>query len=151
MNWSNLLRFRKQVEEMAREEVTLAEWERSREEAKRDCLQDELQMVARELEKNMQSGVGKVFAEQRFQWLDEIGTALESLSHRLQHLENKTRELREKLKKAHHARRVVEIVIAKKEAAIMQKVAKQEQAAMEEAAAYQYITTQSGESWNISH
>ena len=35
MNWSNLLRFRKQVEEMAREEVTLAEWERSREEAKR--------------------------------------------------------------------------------------------------------------------
>lgn len=141
MNWSNLLRFRTQVEEMAREEVILAEWERGREESKQACLREELQRVARELDRNLLDGVSKVFAEQRLQWIEEMSTALESHTQRLEGLDRKLQRLREKLKKAYHARRVVEIVIAKKEAAIMQKIARQEQRMMEEFVLHQRVAT----------
>ena len=146
MNWSSLLRFRKQVEEMAQEEVILAQWERSREALKRDTLRQELHRLAHELDRSLQNGVGKVFAQQRLQWVDDMRTALESQECRLQDLDRKLEGLREKLKKTHHARRVVEIVIAKKESAILQQLAKQEQRSMEEAANHQHVTTHCGDS-----
>lgn len=145
MNWSNLLRFRKQVEEMVREEVILAQWERSREALKRDTLREELHRMAYELDRSLKNGVGTVFAQQRLQWVEEMRTALDTQDGRLQDLDRKLEGLREKLKKTHHARRVVEIVIAKKEAAILQKLEKQEQRLMEEVAVHQYVASNSGE------
>jgi hypothetical protein len=49
--------------------------------------------------------------------------------------------LRQKLKKAYHARRVVELVIAKKEAVVLQKVAAQEQRIQEDLAAHAFATS----------
>jgi flagellar export protein FliJ len=139
MNWSTLLRFRKRVEEMAREAMNVAEWEKQREESSREKLQQDMQKIALELERNLRSGVGKIFAEQRFRWLEETGDQLELQSTRIQEIEQKVEGLRKKLSRAHHARRVVELVIEKKESAIMREIAKQEQRVMEEAVANRQV------------
>lgn len=47
MNWTTLLRFRKQVEDLAREEVVLAEWEKSQMVSKRDDFMVEMEAVDR--------------------------------------------------------------------------------------------------------
>lgn len=140
MNWTSLLRFRKQVEEMAKEEVILMQWEKSHQESALESLQVEMHRTAYELERNLRAGVGKVYTEQRYQWLEQIGAQIESKSQELEGLDRNLAALRKKLQKAHHARRVVEIVMARKEAALMQDLAKREQRLMEEAVANQYVT-----------
>jgi hypothetical protein len=57
---------------------------------------------------------------------------------RIQELDRMLVGLRQKLKKAHHARRVVELVIAKKEEEVMQKLAAQEQRLQEDVSAHAY-------------
>ena len=57
MNWTTLLRFRKQVEDLAREGVVLAEWEKSQEASKREELHHEMEMVVTGLEDQIQAGV----------------------------------------------------------------------------------------------
>ncbi|KPK26281.1 MAG: hypothetical protein AMK69_12450 [Nitrospira bacterium SG8_3] len=138
MNWTMLLRFRKQVEDLAREEVVLAEWEKSQAVFKREELMVEMDTVAAELDQRIQEGIDRMFAEQRYQWLDHIGSAMELHTQRIQDLENMLVGLRQKLKKAYHARRVVELVIAKKEEEVMQKLAAQEQRLQEDVAAHAY-------------
>lgn len=138
MNWTMLLRFRKQVEDLAREEVVLAEWEKSQAVSKRDELIVEMDTVAAELEQRIRVGIDNMFAEQRYQWLDRIGLAMELHTQRIQDLEIMLLELRKKLKKAYHARRVVELVIAKKEEEVMQKLAAQEQRIQEDVSAHAY-------------
>ena len=138
MNWTMLLRFRKQVEDLAREEVVLAEWEKSQAVSKREELMVEMDAVAAELEERIRVGVDNMFAEQRYQWLDRIGSAMELHTQRIQDLENGLVGLRQKLKKAYHARRVVELVIAKKEEEVMQKLAAQEQRLQEDVSAHAY-------------
>ena len=114
MNWTTLLRFRKQVEDLAREGVVLAEWEKSQEVTKRYELSREMEGVVTELEEQIQIGIDTLFAEERYRWLDQLGTAMEERTQEIQRLEETLVGLREKLKKAYHARRVVELVIAKK-------------------------------------
>ncbi|HSF08238.1 MAG TPA: flagellar FliJ family protein [Nitrospirales bacterium] len=142
MNWTTLLRFRKQVEDLAREEVVLAEWEKSQIVSKRDDLMVEMEMVATELDQRIREGIDNMIAEQRYQWLDQISTAIEQQSQQIQIAEAKLVDLRATLKKAHHARRVVELVIAKKEEEVMQKIATQEQQMQEDVTAHAYATSQ---------
>jgi hypothetical protein len=113
MNWTTLLRFRKQVEDLAREEVVLTEWEKSQEVTKRYELSHEMEAVVTELEQQIQMGIDTLVAEERYRWLDQLGTAMEERMQQIQRLEETLVGLREKLKKAYHARRVVELVIAK--------------------------------------
>ena len=140
MNWTSLLRFRKQVEDLAREEVVLAEWEKSQAVSKRDELIVEMNAVAAELEQRIRVGIDNMVAEQRYQWMDRIGSAMELHTQRIQDLEVMLVGLRQKLKKAHHARRVVELVIAKKEEEVMQKLAAQEQRIQEDVSGHAYVT-----------
>jgi len=140
MNWTTLLRFRKQVEDLAREEVVLAEWEKSQAGSKRDECLIEMDSVAAELELRLRGGIDNMIAEQRYQWLDRIGSAMELHIQRIQELDCMLVGLRQKLKKAHHARRVVELVIAKKEEEVMQKLAAQEQRLQEDVSAHAYAT-----------
>jgi len=138
MNWSNLLRYRKQVEDLAREELVLAQWEKSREQATREGFQRDMQKIALDLERNLRGGVGTNFAEQRFQWLEDVGHRLEEQAHRLLVLDHKIGMIREKVRKTHHARRVVEMVIAKKEEELLHEMAKREQQEMEESIAHRF-------------
>jgi len=140
MNWTTLLRFRKQVEDVIREEVMFAELEKSREESKTGHLRSEIDHLAVSLDRGLQTGVDTIFAEQRFQWLDETGRLLEMQAMKMQEIDRKLGELRKRLQTAHHARRVVEIVIEKKDAAYRKKLAKQEQAMMEAATAHKHVT-----------
>ena len=123
MNWTSLLRFRMQVEDVVREEVFMAELEKSKEESKREQLRGEMDRLAVDIDQSFQAGVSSVFVEQRFRWLEEAGSNLEKQTLHIQKIDGKLKELRTRLRKAHHARRVVEIVIAKKEAAYMKKLA----------------------------
>ena len=142
MNWTTLLRFRKQVEDLAREEVVLAERGKSQIVSKRDDLMLEMEVVATELDQRIREGIDNMIAEQRYQWLDQISTAIEQQSQQIQIAEANLVDLRATLKKAHHARRVVELVIAKKEQVVMQKVATQEQQMQEDVTAHAYATSQ---------
>ena len=140
MNWTTLLRFRKQVEDLASEGVVLAEWEKSQEVTKRYELSHEMEGVVTELEEQIQIGIDTLFAEERYRWLDQLGTAMEVRTEEIQRLEESLVGLREKLKKAYHARRVVELVIAKKEAAVLKKVAAQEQRIQEDLSSHAFAT-----------
>ena len=140
MNWTTLLRFRKQVEDLAREEVVLTEWEKSQEVAKRQEFGQEMETVVADLEQQIQMGIDTLFAEERYRWLDQLGTAMEERTEQICRLEETLVTLRQKLKKAYHARRVVELVIAKKEAAVLQKVAAQEQRIQEDLSAHAFAT-----------
>ena len=139
MNWSTLLRFRKQVEDVIREEVIFAEMERSREESKTVQLRSELNRLSEDIDQSLRTGVNTIFLEQRFRWLEENGSLLEAQANRMQEMDRKLAELRNRLKMAHHARRIVEIVIEKKESAYMRRLAKQEQVMLEEATAHKYV------------
>ena len=140
MNWTTLLRFRQQVEDLAREEVVLAEWEKSQEISKRYELSQEMERVVGDLEEHIQVGMDMVAAEERYRCLDQIGTAMEERTQQVNQLEKTLVELRQKLKKAYHARRVVELVIAKKEQAVLQKVAAQEQQVQEDVSAHAFVS-----------
>ena len=140
MNWTTLLRFRKQVEDLAREEVVLTEWEKSQEVTTRYDLSREMEMVAVELEQQIQVGIENLVAEERYRWLEQIGSAIEERTEHIHRLEKTLEGLRQKLKKAYHARRVVELVIAKKESEVLQKVAAQEQRIQEDLSAHAFAT-----------
>ena len=140
MNWTTLLRFRKQVEDLASEGVVLAEWEKSQVVTKRYELSHEMEAVVIELEEQIQIGIDTLFAEEKYRWLDKLGTAMEERTQEIQRLEETLVGLREKLKKAYHARRVVELVIAKKEAAVLKKVAAQEQRIQEDFSSHAFTT-----------
>ncbi len=139
MNWTTLLRFRKQVEDLAREEVALAEWEKSQEVSKRHELMHDMEEVVADMEEQIQIGIDILRAEERYQLLDRLGMAMEERMQQIQQLEENLAGLREKLKKAYHARRVVELVIAKKEAAVLKKIAEQEQRVQEDISAHAFI------------
>ena len=118
------------------------QWQRSHQESALEGLQVEMHRTAYELERNLKAGVGKVYTEQRYQWLEQIGLQVESKSQELEKLDQNLSGLRKKLQKAYHARRVVEIVMARKEEALMQDIAKREQRLMEEAVANKFVTSE---------
>ena len=150
MNWTTLLRFRKQVEDMAREGVVLAEWEKSQVVSKREALNHEMEEVVAGLETQIQAGLDSMLADEHYRWLDQLGDAMEARTEEIQQLEENLAGLREKLKKAYHARRVVELVIAKKEEAVLKKVAAQEQRIQEDLSAHAFATAKGVPSDHVS-
>lgn len=141
MNWTTLLRFRKQVEDLAREEVVLAEWGKSQALATRDDLSREMETVVAEFEQQIQVGIENLVAEERYRWLDQIGLAMEEQTEQIRRLEETLEGLRQKLKKAYQARRVVELIIQKKESVVLQKIAAQEQRLQEDLSAHAFATS----------
>ena len=138
MNWTTLLKFRKQVEDLAREAVVLAEWEKSREKAQYDDLHQELQHVGLDLEQRLRQGLDTRFAEERYRWLETLGDHLETRLQAIQTIDQKLKLLRYKLQQAHRSRRVVELIIAKKEDEVMKTLAKKEQQLHDEITAHAY-------------
>jgi flagellar export protein FliJ len=140
MNWTTLLKFRKQVEDMAREEVVLAEWDKSQAVATRDDLSREMETVVAEFEQQIQAGMENLVAEERYRWLEHIGSVMEEHTEQICRLEGNLEGLRQALKKAYQARRVVELVIEKKESAVLQKIAAQEQRLQDDLSAHAFAT-----------
>lgn len=140
MNWTTLLKFRKQVEDMAREEVVLAEWEKSQVVATREDLSLEMKTVVAEFEQQIQVGIENLVAEERYRWLEQIGSAIEERTEQIRRLEEALVGLRQKLEKAYYARRVVESVIEKKESAVLKKIAAQEQRLHDDLSAHAFAT-----------
>lgn len=138
MNWTTLLKFRKQVEDLAREALVLAEWEKSREKAKLDDIHQEIETVSQDLGHHLRSGTDSMFAEERYRWLDSLNGNYEIQTRHIQTLEQQLEILRDKLKKAYHARRVVELVIAKKEEELLKTLARREQRLHDEISAHAY-------------
>ena len=149
MNWTTLLRFRQQVEDLVREEVVLAEWEKSQEVSKQQALGREMEMVVSELEHQIQLGIDTLEVEERYQCLDQLGIAMETQQKAIQQLEETLAGVREKLKKAYHARRVVELVIAKKEEAVLKKIAAQEQRIQEDISAHAFASSEGSSNCNL--
>lgn len=139
MNWKSVIRFRKQVEDMVREELALAEWEKSQEQARRESLQEDMHQISLELEDQLPHGVSGSFVEERFRWLEEAGYALERQTSVLAGHDQKIAGIRDKLREAYQARRVIEILSARQRTALMRRVSKYEQRQQEEAAAFRYV------------
>lgn len=138
MNWTTLLRFRKQVEDMAREAVVLAEWEKSQERAAVDQIYKEMDLIAQDIGNVLLEGTDSLLAKERYLWLEALGQRLERHLQTIQGLDAQLVELRQKLKKAYQSRRVVEIVIAKKENEVLMVLARQEQRIHDEMTAHAY-------------
>jgi len=138
MNWTTLLKFRKQVEDMAREAVVLTEWEKSQEGMKVEQLRREMELIVGDLSTLLQEGTDGLITEERYRWMDTVSEQLEHHVQRVQALEAKLVGLREKLKKAYQARRVVELVIEKKEKDLLAALARQEQRLHDELSAHAY-------------
>ena len=138
MNWTTLLRFRKQVEDMAREAVVLTEWEKSQEAMKVQQLEREIESIAGDLASLLREGTEGILTEERYRWLDILREHLERQVQKIEGLEDKLVGLREKLKKAYQARRVVELVIEKKEKEVFAMLARQEQQLHDEISAHAY-------------
>lgn len=138
MNWTTLLRFRKQVEDMAREVVVLTEWEKSQEGMKVEQLRREMESIVGDLSTLLQEGTDGWITEERYRWMDTVSGQLEQQVKKIQALDEKLVGLREKLKKAYQARRVVELVIEKKEKELLAAMARQEQRLHDELSAHAY-------------
>lgn len=138
MNWTTLLKFRKQVEDMAREAVVLTEWEKSQERAKVDLLCREMDMIVGDLATCLQEGTESLLTRERYRWMDVLREQMEEQEQKLQALEETLVGLREKLRKSFQARRVVELVIEKKEREVFETLARQEQQLHDEITAHAY-------------
>ncbi|MDR4495565.1 MAG: flagellar export protein FliJ [Nitrospirales bacterium] len=138
MNWTTLLKFRKQVEDMAREAVVLTEWEKSQGRAKVDQLHREMDMIVGDLATLLHEGTDSLFTRERYRWMDVLQKQLEEQGQKIQALDEKLVGLRDKLKKSYQARRVVELVIAKKEREVFESLARQEQQLHDEITAHAY-------------
>lgn len=140
MNWTTLLKFRKQVEDMAREEVVLAEWEKSQAVATRGDLSLEMERVITEFEQQIQVGIENLVAEDRYRWLAHMSSAMEEQTEQIRQVEEHLGGLRQKLEKAYYARRVVESVIEKKESAMLKKIVAQEQRLHDDLSAHAFAS-----------
>ena len=125
---------------MVRDELALAEWVKSQQVAKRESLQKDMQKISLELERNLQVGVGRAFAQERFQWLEDTAQALEQLSETVKEQDQQISLLRSKLQDAYQERRVAEIIQARKESALRQQAKREEQKLQDEASRFRYAT-----------
>ena len=125
---------------MVRDELALAEWVKSQQVAKRESLQKDMQKISLELERNLQVGVGRAFAQERFQWLEDTAQALEQLSETVKEQDQQISLLRSKLQEAYQERRVAEIIQARKESALRQQAKREEQKLQDEASRFRYAT-----------
>ncbi len=134
MNWGNIVRFRKQVEDMIKEELALAEWGKSQEITKQHILREDLRTISAELERNLPHGIAGAFTEERYRWLEETSRRLECQARVIEEREKKIAELQDKLKDAYHARRTIEMIMTKQQIDRRQRMMKYEQSEHDELA-----------------
>ncbi len=139
MNLGNVVRFRKQVEDLIKEELALAEWEKSQEKAKEQGLQRDLVQLAGELEQELPQGVSGAYAAERYRWMDETSRILERQVEAIKRHEEKIAGLQGKLKEAHQARRVIELVMAKHQAKQKQRIHRIEQREQDDLVNLRYL------------
>ena len=144
MNWGTIVRFRKQVEDMIKEELALAEWEKSQEIAKQEILRDDLENISSELERNLPHGIAGSFTEERYRWLEETSQRIERQALVLGVQEKKIAELQDKLKDAYHSRRIIEMIMTKKYADHQQRIMKHEQKEQDDLAALRVLAGREG-------
>jgi flagellar export protein FliJ len=144
MNWGTIVRFRKQVEDMIKEELALAEWEKSQEISKQEILQADLETISLELERNLPHGIAGSFTEERYRWLEETSQRLERQALVLGVQEKKIAELQDKLKDAYHSRRIIEMIMTKKHADRQQRIMKHEQKEQDDLAGLRVLASREG-------
>ena len=139
MNLGNVVRFRKQVEDLIKEELALAEWEKSQEKAKEQGLRQDMQQLAKELEQKLPHGVSGAYAAERYRWLEDIGKILEGQAETINRHNEKIAGLQDKLKEAHQARRVIELIMAKEHAKQKQRYHRNEQREQDDLVNLRYL------------
>ena len=144
MNWGNIVRFRKQVEDMIKEELALAEWEKSQEITKQQILQEDLEVISSELERNLPHGIEGAFTEERYRWLEATGQRLERQAQVIGQREKTIEELQDKLKDAYHERRMIEMVMTKQQAERHQRILKHEQREQDDLSALRLLAGKEG-------
>ena len=144
MNLGNVVRFRKQVEDLIKEELALAEWEKSQEKAKEQGLQRDMIQIAGELEQELPQGVSGAYAAERYRWLDETSQTLERQGETIKRHEEKIAGLQDKLKEAHQARRVIELLMAKDQLKQKQRNHRSEQREQDDLGNLRYTQSEMG-------
>ncbi|MEC4673043.1 MAG: flagellar FliJ family protein [Nitrospirota bacterium] len=139
MNLGNVVRFRKQVEDLIKEELALAEWEKSQERAKEQGLRQDMDQLARELEQKLRHGVSGAYAAERYRWLEETGQTLERQAEAIKRHDEKIAGLQDKLKEAHQGRRVIEVIMAKEQAKKKQRYTRIEQREQDDLVNLRYL------------
>ena len=116
MNLGNVVRFRKQVEDLIKEELALAEWAKSQQKAKEQGLRRDMDRLARDLEQKLPHGMSGAYLAERYRWLEEAAQTLEQHTERLLQHDETIAGLQDKLQEAYKARRVLEVIMAKEQA-----------------------------------
>ena len=139
MNLGNVIRFRKQVEDLIKEELALAEWAKSQEMAKERGLRQDMDQLASELEQKLPHGVSGAYAAERYRWLEETGQTLERQAEAIKQHDEKIAGLQDKLKEAHQGRRVIELIMAKEQAKQKQRYTRIEQREQDDLVNLRYL------------
>ena len=116
MNLGNVVRFRKQVEDLIKEELALAEWEKSQAKAREQGLRQDMDQLAGELEQELPHGASGAYVAERYRWFEQAAHALEYHAELVQQHDETITRLQDKLKEAYQSRRVIELIMAKEHA-----------------------------------
>lgn len=138
MNLQPIIHFRRQVEDLVQEQIALAEWERSKIVQKREQLQEQMQNLALDLERNLKTGIQSQTAEEHFRTLEELSRALEQQMAQLNQQDQAIAQLRDKLQEAYQARRSLEILQGRRDAARMRHARLVEQKEQDEMASFRF-------------
>lgn len=102
--------------------------------------------IFQELEENLPDGVGQLFACERFKWPEDIAETLERLALTISEREKRIDGLRNKVREAYQARRMVEIGQGRKENIQRRQVARLEHTMHDDATNLRYLHAQCEES-----
>jgi len=143
MNLGNVVRFRKQVEDLIKEELALAEWAKSQEKAKEQGLRQDMDRLARELEQKLPHGVSGAYAAERYRWLEQAAQMLERHAESIKRHEDTIAGLQSKLQEAYQARRIIEIIMAKDQASHHKRLHRIEQREQDDLVNLRYLRSES--------
>ncbi len=144
MNWGNIVRFRKQVEDMIKEELALAEWGKSQEITKQEILREDLETISSELERNLPHGIEGAFTEERYRWMEETSQRIERQAQVIGQQEKIIEELQDKLKDAYHERRMIEMVMTKQQNERQHRILTHEQREQDDLSALRLLAGKEG-------
>ena len=143
MNLGNVVRFRKQVEDLIKEELALAEWVKSQEKAQEQGLRQDMNHLASELEQKLPHGVSSAYLAERYRWLEQAGQTLERHVESIKRHDDTIAGLQNKLKEAYQARRVIELIMAKEHAKQKHRFHRMEQRDHDDLVNLRYLRTDS--------
>lgn len=144
MNWGNIVRFRKQVEDMIKEELALAEWGKSQEITKQEILREDLETISSELERNLPHGIEGAFTQERYRWMEETSQRIERQAQVIGQREKIIEELQDKLTDAYHERRMIEMVMTKQQNERQHRILTHEQREQDDLSALRLLAGKEG-------